>query len=202
MQQEQDKKRKLAALYALALNYGKEFPRPLAQLWMRLLEPYSAEQVEEGVSLVVSEYEFKTLPPFAVLRKAMDRASGIMPEEQLLNMQAEAEWNALLDALTSCSRYHPPALHATTAYVLRSMGGWYAACDWQTDKLEWRHKDFIEAWKLAHGNTHAMELGARGVAAIAAREENPSAAGDLAMQALQCIASQAVQDRDRAEGAW
>lgn len=190
MHQEQDKKRKLAALYALALNYGKEFPRPLAQLWMRLLEPYSAEQVEEGVARVVSEYEYKFLPPFAVLRKAMDKASGRIPAEQLLDMQAEAEWNALLDALTRCGRYDPPALHATTAYVLRGMGGWNAACDWQTEKLEWRHKEFVEAWKLAHGNTHAMELGAAGVASIAARQDGCISSRDLVNNVLGSIASE------------
>ncbi len=182
--QEQDKQRKLAALYALALNYGKEFPRPLAQLWMRLLAPYSADQVEDGVARVVSEYEYKTLPPFAVLRKAMDKASGIVPPDRALDMQAEAEWHALLDAVSSRGRYNPPALHPTTAYVLRGMGGWNAACGWETDKLEWRHREFTDAWKLAHGNTEAMALGARGVEAIAAQPEGLTAASALVGRVL------------------
>ena len=182
MQQEQEKQRKLAALYAMAMNYGREFPRPLAQFWMRLLAPYSAEQVEDGVARVVSEYEYKTLPPFAVLRKAINRAGGILPPDRALDMQAEAEWNALLDAVSSRGRYNPPALHPTTGYVLRGMGGWNAACGWETDKLEWRHKEFLDAWKLAHGNMEAMELGARGVEAIAVQPEGFTAASALVGQ--------------------
>ena len=47
------------------------------------------------------------------------------------------------------------------------MGGWDAACSWETDKLEWRRREFIEAWKQAHGREEAMALGEGGVMSLA-----------------------------------
>lgn len=151
---------------------------------MRLLDTYSAEQVEDGVARVVSEYEYKTLPPFAVLKKAMDKAAGTVPPETALDMLAESEWNALLDAVGSRGRYNPPTFHPTTAYVLRGMGGWDAACTWPADKLDWRHKSFIDAWKLAHGNTEVMALGAKGLETMISQAEDFTSAGVLVNRVL------------------
>ena len=160
---------------------------------MRLLVPYSAEQVEDGVAHVVSEYEYKTLPPFAVLKKAMDKASGILSQERALDMAAEAEWCKLCDDVSRLGRYREPTHCQTTAYVLRGMGGWDAACNWEQDKLEWRHKEFIDAWKLAHGNTHAMSLGADGIEALTASSRIESA-GAIVNRVLS-LASSSVEVR-------
>jgi len=161
---------------ALAANYGKEFPESLLSIWLDLLKDYSVKAVNAGVRKVISDYEYKTIPPFAVLRKAMDKASGLVSPERALDMSADAEWNKLLDDISRYGRYKRPALHATTAYVLRGMGGWDAACNWETDKLEWRRKEFIEAWKLAHGNVDALSLGAGGVDALTSDGFEPAGA--------------------------
>lgn len=167
---------KLAALMALSANFGKEFSTALLKMWLEALEEYPAELVNAGARSVIVHYKYKTLPPFAVLREAMEKIAGIVPQEELLGMAAAAEWNKLVDDIGSRGRYNCPQFCQTTAYVLRGMGGWDAACSWNTDKLEWRRREFIEAWKQAHGREEAMALGEGGVMAIAAGGPEPARA--------------------------
>lgn len=166
--------RKVMALMALAANFGKDLPDCLLAMWLDLLKPYSAQHVSEAVKRVILAYEYKTIPPFAILKRELDRLTGEVSPEKALPMQAEAEWTRLLDLLRRHGAYRQPDdLHPTTAQVLRSMGGWDNACQWEEAKLEWRRKEFIEAWQLAHGHVDLMALGA------AAIEEGPVSAKAL-----------------------
>lgn len=54
-----------------------------------------------------------------------------------------------------------------TALVVRQMGGWARACSWKDADLPWRHRDFIELWKIALGNEDALNS-AKGRAALPA----------------------------------
>ena len=159
---------KLAALMALSANFGKEFSTALLKMWLEALEEYPAGLVNAGVRSVVVHYKYKTLPPFAVLREAMERVAGIIPQEESLDIAAAAEWNKLVDDIGRRGRYNCPQFCPTTAYVLRGMGGWDVACSWETDKLEWRRREFIEAWKQGHGREEAMSLGEGGVMSLTA----------------------------------
>lgn len=157
---------KIGSITALGANFGREFPKPLLKIWLELLTPYSASEVERGVIELIGSYEYKTLPPFAVLKRILDKSTGRISEETRLAMSAEAEWNKLIADVQSRGYYNPPTFCPTTAFVIRGMGGWSAVCNWKTDNLEWRRKEFLEAWKLAYGNEPIMELGAAGVEAI------------------------------------
>lgn len=161
-----NEQKKITAIAVLAENFGKEMSPELFDLWLGLLEPYTTKQVEMAVLQVISEYEYKTLPPFAVLKTHLDKNAGIVPAEKQLSIQAESEWGKLLDAIQSLGVYHGPPknLYPTTAYVIRNMGGWEAVCMWKMDKLEWNHKEFIQKWELAYGNEEIMELGASHIA--------------------------------------
>ncbi len=169
-----DEKAKAMALVAMAANFGKELPEPLFALWLDLLRPYPAALVAEAVKTVVLHYEYKTLPPFAVVRKALDDLYG--SGARSLGRQATAEWAALLDLIGKRGRYNPPeSLHPTTVFVLKVMGGWRAACSWTEESLEFRRRDFISQWTECHGNVDAMSLGAAGMRpALAARREKAS----------------------------
>ena len=150
----------------VVIGVTKEMSPALMDLWLKLLEPYSAEQVEAGAVKVIAEYEYKTLPPFAVLKRCMVQASGAIPEEKRLALAAQAEWTALLDAIQRKGRYNKPKFCAATEFVIRGMGGWDAVCNWQNDKLEWRRKEFLEAWENAYGHEETLSLGASGVLSI------------------------------------
>lgn len=158
---------KITALMALAANYGKEFPESLLGIWLDLLKPYPVELVNAGVRAVIESYAYKTLPPFALLRQAMDKVAGVLPQEKNVEAQAAAEWTALLEAIEQRGSYGgpPPDMHPTTAYVLRSFGGWDNACRWSTAWLDAKRRDFIGLWVQAHGKTDAMALGADAVKA-------------------------------------
>lgn len=154
---------KITAIYALAANFGKEMPENLLEMWLDLLESYSSAQVHAGVRAVIAGYAYKTLPPFAVLREAIDKACGNIPAETARDVAAESEWSKLVADISRCGRYAPPMFCPTTAHVLRAMGGWDAACNWRTEELHWRRGEFVESWKMAHGREDIMELGAEGV---------------------------------------
>lgn len=49
-------------------------------------------------------------------------------------------------------------MHPATAHALRSLGGWDAACHWETDKLNWRKREFISLWVLAQESGASFEL--------------------------------------------
>ena len=160
-----DTQAKIAALTALAENYGASLSPALLKLWLHLLTPYTAEQVAAAVARVVTEYEYKTLPPFAVLRKALDVDAG--NSQEAIEAQAAAEWTALIEAIAQRGSYGgpPPDMHPTTAYVLRSLGGWGAVCMWSKAWLDAKRRDFVDLWTQAHGRVEAMELGADAVKA-------------------------------------
>lgn len=172
------KARKVAAIALLCQNYGETMSDGLLDIWLGLLEFDTPKQVELGVNEVIKTYGYKTRPPFAVLRKAIDSVSGIrrIEPENKIAIEAEAEWNCLLDDIAKYGRYRKPDLHPTTEYVLRGMGGWGAACSWETARLEWRHKEFVEKWIMSYGIEDKMALGASGLLNITA---GPQSMGEI-----------------------
>ncbi len=84
-----DEQRKVGALTALAENFGKELSGPLLNMWLDLLAGYQADQVLKAVRLVIERYEFKTMPPFAVLKSALGDIAGTSTKS--LELQAMAE---------------------------------------------------------------------------------------------------------------
>lgn len=152
---------KSMALMAMAENFGKEMSETQIKLWLTLLAKYSPDQVQAGVLRVIETYSYKHIPPFAVLRQAIDAAGG--RDESGLDMQAKAEWVQLLAAVEMCGRYGVPALHPTTECVMNMMGGWDAVCDWAIASYDFKRRDFIDLWKNAHGKETAFGLGAAAV---------------------------------------
>ena len=152
---------KSMAINALAENFGKEFSPGLLELWIELLEPYSAARVKRAAKLVIERYEFKTFPPFAVFKNALDELAGT--SEKALELQAIAEWGELLRGIETCGPHRAPKMCRTTAYALRLLGGWEEACNWNTKELDFKRRDFLRFWVESHGRVLAMELGAKSV---------------------------------------
>lgn len=151
-----------AALKALGENFGKTFSPELAATWLELLAPYPAAMVSLAVKVVILGYEYKTLPPFAVLKKALDELTGV--SEKTLELQAIAEWTMLTEAMPTYGAANKPDLHPTTDFVLRILGGWLnACCHWHPKDMDFKRKDFIRLWVESHGRTDHMRLGAAGV---------------------------------------
>ena len=156
-----EKAGKLAAIDALAANFGVEVPAALKVAWLDLLRVYPVQQVEDAVKAVMGHYEYKTMPPFAVLQAALDDLRGL--GEKALKLQAIAEWAQLYDAISYFGYYSKPKLHPTTEYVLRLLGGWEVSCMWTNSELEFRRKDFLRLWMDSHDRVDILELGADAV---------------------------------------
>ncbi len=157
---------KSMALVGLAANFGKELPEPLLELWLDLLAPYPADMVRAAVKNVIENYAYKTLPPFAVLKSALDDLAG--SSEKALELQAMSEWWLLSEAVARCGHNNKPALHPTTEHVVRLLGGWRAVCLWTYSDADFKRRDFIRLWVESHGRVEIMELGAAAVARIGA----------------------------------
>lgn len=170
-----DEAQKSMAINALAENFGKEFSPELLSLWLDLLAPYQVGQVQHAVKNVIEQYEFKTLPPFAVLKAALDDIMGT--SEKSIGLQALAEWGCLNEAIRTFGYYNKPELHPTTEHVLRMLGGWAEACQWALTALDFKRRDFLRLWVDSHGLVEHMHLGAGGVlqalASGAARGSGP-----------------------------
>lgn len=157
-----DMEHKIFAINGIAENFGKELSAELLELWLRLLECYTPEQVEAGAVHVISTYDFKTLPPFAVLRKSIEEAAGA--GSHAIELQAAAEWAKLQNDIPRYGVYgQPEDMHPTTAHVLHVMGGWQAACCWETRHLDFKRKEFVELWIQSHGKAQVLALGANAV---------------------------------------
>ena len=154
--------RKTLAINGIAENFGKEFSSELLKLWLRLLAPYTPEQVEAGAVHVIGTYAYKTMPPYAVLREAIEETAGVGP--RATELQAAAEWAKLQSDIFRRGSYaKPEGMHPTTAHVLCVMGGWKAACLWETRVLDFKRKEFMELWVQANGKADVLALGADAV---------------------------------------
>ncbi len=156
--QEQEK---ATALFALAENFQGQLGENALAFWLDLLAGYSAQQVQAGVLRVIETYEFKTLPPFAVLKKAIEQKAGLPSGEDQKKLCAESEWALLMQNISRFGVYRtPPNIHPTTQAVLRTMGGWDGACRWTEAELTWRQRDFFERWLHMDGNAELIGIGA------------------------------------------
>lgn len=159
----------------LAANYGAELDEDTTTLWLVLLAPYSAEQCRNAVLSVVRTcgYEavrFGSLPPFALIQRALDAGTGVVRGERNTRLMAEAEWGKLLEAVGVSGIWREPQLHPTTAFVVRQMGGWKRVCRWKEEELGWKHREFLGLWCESSGREEVLLLGARAVARL---EEGP-----------------------------
>lgn len=153
---------KAIAINALAENFGKEFSPTLLGLWLDLLASYPVAMVWAAVKTVIEQYEFKTLPPFAVLKKSLDDLAGT--SERAVALRAEAEWALLQENISRLGVYGQPVdMYPTTAHVLHVMGGWRAVCAWETRYLDLKRREFVELWTQADGKADVLAMGAVGV---------------------------------------
>ncbi len=162
---------KLTALNGLAGNYSAALQPETARMWLYLLRGYSDEQVQAAALDVIREHgpesvPYRSMPPFSLMQKALDRIAGGVGAGEREAVMAEAEWAQVMRAAREVGSWGSPGLSAATDFVLRQMGGWQCACAWREQDLPWRRREFIELWKLACGKVEAMEKGADAVRAL------------------------------------
>lgn len=157
-----DLERKTKAIGGIAENFSAAFTPDMLKIWLRMLRQYPPELVEAGAVRVIETYAYKTMPPYAVLREAIEEVSGHGPKST--ELKAAAEWTRLQEEVSHCGSYAPPEdMHPTTAHVVGVMGGWKAVCAWETRYLDLKRREFVDLWTQADGKADVLAMGAAGV---------------------------------------
>ena len=179
-----ERNEKLAILNGLAGNYSAVLSDETSKMWLFLLKEYSVAQVQAAALNLIrkhSDVPYKAMPPFAMMQKELDILDGTVRGEENIALQAEAEWNALLEWIEGYGSWRTPDLEPVTARVVRMMGGWQCACAWLEKDLNWRHKEFTELWEQVQGKEEFVAIGAHAVKQL----ELPPAKREMNMAVLQ-----------------
>ena len=162
-----DEAAKLATLNGLAGNYSATLAPETSKMWLFLLQNYTAAQVQAAALNIIrkhSDVPYRSMPPFAMMQAELDAMDNTVRGEKNVKLQAEAEWNDLLDAIEGWGSWRgEPDLHPVTSRVVRMMGGWTCACKWLEKDLNWRHKEFCELWEEVQGKEEFLLAGAEGI---------------------------------------
>lgn len=166
---------KLAILNGLAGNYAATLSPETAKMWLFLLKDYSVQQTQAAALSVIRKHgteavPYKTMPPFALMQKELDALTGAVRGEEGLKLKARAEWGKLLAMIESYGSYREPDMNRTTAYCVRSFGGWAQVCRWKMEELPFRERDFIQLWEQSHDKEEFLTLGCEGVKMLEAPE--------------------------------
>ena len=140
---EEAKKSKL--LNAMAGNFGVKIPADTLDLWLNRLEAYTVEQVAGAVNIVIDTYEYKCLPTFAVIKKALDEVTG--QSKGAIAYEATQAWQHMMRLVGRVGRNRTPELPERTAEIMRSMGGWEVVCNFTEKEMPWKEKRFVELWQ-------------------------------------------------------
>ncbi len=150
--EQQDKKRFITALAALSEIHNKELSQAVLDLYFGSLSDLGIDELERAIAVAVSTLRW--FPKPVELREIVGKSAPKLED------LAAAEWTALLHALETNVHYSPPKLHPTTEVVLRQMGGWQTACQWERKHYDFKRRDFFELWQIANGNEPQMIEGA------------------------------------------
>lgn len=126
------------AISALCAAFNREADESAFTAFEWGLEGISADAIERGVKLAVSECEFMPTP--AKLRELCGSLTH--------NARALHAWNAAVAAIPKHGAYRSvefddPLINAT----VRSLGGWTAFCWKDSEELhKWTKKDFVQTY--------------------------------------------------------
>lgn len=176
---------KLAVLNGLAGNYAATLAPETAKMWLFLLREYTVQQTQEAALCVIRKYgtetvPYRTMPPFALMQRELDILTGTVRGEENVLLQARAEWGKLLELMKRCGIWREPELNRTTAYCVRSFGGWERVCRWKLEELAWREREFIQLWQQCSGKEDVLALGGGAVQGLTA----PGGLAALRLRAL------------------
>jgi hypothetical protein len=164
--EDEDFDRKGAALLALSENVGKPISESLLGIWMNLLAPYTAMQVEAGVTRIIGSWKYKCLPSFAEVKQSIHNACGLPDPDasgfagQDLEAEAEAAWLAVFRQISEVGGYGQPKLDEAQAHGVRVCGGWRHLCECTREDLQsWKRTTFVDAYKRARTYGSAMDEG-------------------------------------------
>jgi len=123
--------------------YSKDITKPLLQIYFGSLVNFSLEQVSNGVSKHAGDPKHGTFMP-----KPADIIRQIEADKPSTESRAELAWMTIEKKMSSVGAYGSLKLDDLQALAAaQSLGSWRDLCHTDTDKLQWKRKEFIEAYK-------------------------------------------------------
>lgn len=148
-------------LVVLAENFSSDVSTPRLKLILSELENFSFEQITQGLTKILRNRKYPGFPTLAEILEAVDGNQG-----DELTFEAEGQWRKLWIASDkgAWARYlgepnHPGPEHylnPTAMLTLRQMGGRSAMLTWREAELNWRHREFVETYRLLAGNEQKL----------------------------------------------
>ncbi|MBU4565609.1 MAG: hypothetical protein KKE29_12875 [Proteobacteria bacterium] len=153
-------------LVILAENFSAEISTPRLKMILSELENFPSEQITAGLTKILRTRKY---PGFPALAEILEAVGGSQRDE--LTLEAEGQWKRLWIAADkgAWTRYfgepdHPGPefyLNPTAQLTLRQMGGRSAMLTWREAELNWRHREWVETYRLLAGNEQKLvEAGA------------------------------------------
>jgi len=145
----QSRERKVKALLAMCeMTAGPELSEEGLRMWLHLLKPYSAEDVERAVWACLRKMHFRPAPADII-----QEIEGSTKEKSL------KAWHVALETLHRLGRYESvrfddPAIH----WAIDRMGGWARFGEWTEEERPFREKQFRELYEAYSGEPVAEYL--------------------------------------------
>lgn len=130
-----DKKRILQLLLATAEVLRGELSEPAQEMYLSVLMQYDDDEITKALNECVRECRF-----FPVPADIIERIEGTPA------VHAMAAWDNVLSLVRSRGRNYNGGFDHQTESALRVIGGWKNLCDSEERTLNFKMKDFCEAY--------------------------------------------------------
>jgi len=138
-----DKKRFHMLMLGAGETYNRKISDPLMDIYFNSLQKYGINELAAAFSahLVCPEYGTFFPKPADIVRK-------LESDKPSIESRAELAWMTIEKKMGSVGAYGSLKLDDLQALAAaQSLGSWRDLCHTDTDKLQWKRKEFIEAYK-------------------------------------------------------
>ena len=143
-----DKKKFQEIMMAAGEVYSREITKPLLKIYFSALSDLSIEQVSNSFMQHIKSPD-QSGSFFPKPAEIIKRATGSTEQNKIaVNDRANMAWACILDAIAKIGPYGKLSLKDMQAMAaVKSIGGWTSLCMLSYEQLDWKKKDFINAYE-------------------------------------------------------
>lgn len=140
-----------ALMTGLGELYGKEITQGLSDMYWAALSDYSDQEVDAAIKRGIRKWRcVNRIPsPAEIIEEIMGTASD----------QSLAAWEQLQAGVHRAGTYQSVHFEdGKMGRVIQLLGGWEAVCQWPMSELQYRRKEFMDAYKALPAQKNGMTL--------------------------------------------
>jgi len=123
-------------------TYGKEITKPLLQIYFQSLQQHSIDDVSAAFSKHLIDAKHGTFFP-----KPADIIRHLTANDVTSEDKAELAWMTIMGEIRRTGSYGTLKIDDKQAIAaLKNIGGWLNLCQTMENQLQWKHKEFLEAY--------------------------------------------------------